>query len=694
MNYLLPMSQPRRKRHTLLCVSLALFALSSSLIAQPVTQLKVLTFNIWKNGGLSLDDCIQVIQSSGADMVGLQECDEATAQTIAGSLGFDVFPAGDASIVTRYPIVATYTAGNASGVTIQLDTNQRIHFFNCHTPAYPYGPYDLRDGHSIDYVLNEENTVRMPAVNQVLASLQPFLGGSDPCFLTGDFNAPSHLDYTNLAWPTSVACIKAGLKDSYRELHATNRTYPKAFAYNDPGITWTPKLSEETKGVFDRIDFIYYAPRSGEVNPIASQELDERNSVNPWPSDHRAVLTTFTLIPPTPSNKATLPVPANGATNVSPSSMLMWLSSSNATAHAVYFGTNSQLNLIDTTSSTTEALSNLVPGGTYFWRVDETTDSGVQTGDVWSFTTKPNAVYEWDFFNGNLNPSLGDGVFSYADGTVSSNLTTFGVTDGTTIPHINGEPADYLRVPAFSDNGNGYYVTFPDSLPNGEGQYINQYTFIMDVYLPSPLSWCAVFNTSTVNANDADFYIGQDGSIGIGPIGYSSAGAVQADTWQRIAMAADLAAGTVTYYVDGNAVHTGSSGLDGRFSIYSNLNPGPNLLLFNEGDNSGVYTHVVYLNSLCFVDRTLTSDEISALGGPKAHGIFTSAAPVRLSIELKAGSVVVSWTGGVGPFQLQKSHTLSNIPAWENVGTSSLDNSITLPVDSTTTFYRVIDMGL
>ena len=42
--------------------------------AAPVTQLKVLSFNIWVQGGLSLSNCIEVIRTSGADLVGLQEC--------------------------------------------------------------------------------------------------------------------------------------------------------------------------------------------------------------------------------------------------------------------------------------------------------------------------------------------------------------------------------------------------------------------------------------------------------------------------------------------------------------------------------------------------------------------------------------------------------------------------------------------
>jgi endonuclease/exonuclease/phosphatase family metal-dependent hydrolase len=687
----MPKCHPRKL--ILLFASLLWLASSLSLTAAPVTQLKVLTFNIWKQGGLSLSNCMEVIRSTGADLVGLQECNDTTARTIATNLGFYVLPVGDSSIVSRFPIVATYIAGNSSGVTVQLSPNQRAHFFNCHPPAYPYGPYDLQSRRPVSDVLAQEASVRLPAVKQLLAAMQPFLSGADPCFLTGDFNAPSHLDYAAVAWPTSLACLQAGLKDSYRELHADNRTYPLAFAYNDPGITWTPKVSQEPNGVFDRIDFVYYAPRSG-VAASASVELDERNSVDPWPSDHRAVLTTFSLTPPTPSDKATLPAPANQSTNMALSFNLLWLAGNHATSHSVYMGTNGPTLLVTNTSASNLALTNLTQGTTYFWRVDETTPSGVVTGDVWSFTTRATAIYEWNFAKGSLAPSLGQGVFDYADGAVTSNLTSLGTTDGSLVPHINGVPATYLRAPAFSGNRNGYYLTFPDSQPNGGGQYINQYTLIMDVLLPSPLTWCALFNTSTANTDDAELYINSSGAIGIGAVGYSAAGAVKNDAWQRLAVAADLAAGTVRYFVNGSLVRTGSAGLDSRFSIFSTFDPGPDLLLFNEGDTSGVYTHQVLLHSLCFLDRTLTAAEIQALGGPKARGILASAPPMRLSLKAGSDNLVLNWTGGNGPFQVQKSTCLSNAPAWENVGSSRLNATATLTNDSVGAFFRVIDQGL
>jgi len=678
------MTNPPRRTALLLL----LLATACSVSAAPVTQLKVMSFNIWVSGGLSLNKCIEAINTSGADLVGLQECNATAAQTIASNLNFHVLTAGDCSIVSRYPILSSQVIGNSRGVTVQLSPGQRAHLFNCHLTAYPYGPYWLKDGSNTTSIINLENTARTADLNQLLAAMQPVLSGPEPCFLVGDFNAPSHLDYVSFAWPTSIACTNAGLGDSYHELHSANRKFPGQFAFNEPGITWTPKTGEEPEGVFDRIDFVHYSKGDG-ANPTNSIELDQRNSANPWPSDHRAVITTFAIAPYIPPAKATLPLPAHQSTNVALNPILNWLPGNTATNQAVYFGTNSPGTFLTNTTAASVARSNLQPGTTYYWRVDGLTPTGMIPGDIWSFTTRP--VYEWNFNNGNLAAVLGYGVLSYADGTVTSNLTTFGTTDGSTVPHIGGKPAKYLHAPAFTETGNGYHVTFTDSGPNGGGAYINQFTMIFDVLLPGSLNWFPFFNTNPGNANDADFYVAPDGAVGIGATGYSAAGLVTPNTWSRIAFAADLAAGTVKYYVNGTAVLTNNVPLDGRHSLYSNLDDGPDLLLFNEGNASGIYTHAVYLSSFFFTDRTMSATEILALGGPKARGVLAPAPPISVSINQQATSLALAWSGGEGSYQLQKKDALADL-AWQNLGGPTNETNRTVPPTGNGGFFRVLGL--
>jgi hypothetical protein len=233
------------------------------------------------------------------------------------------------------------------------------------------------------------------------------------------------------------------------------------------------------------------------------------------------------------------------------------------------------------------------------------------------------ADYEWTFNGGDLSTSLGGGTLSYAD-AATPGLTSFQTTDGTAVPHIGGQPAAFMRVPGFTDPANGYLISLDASGPNGGGAYINQYTFIADLYSPGAANWQAIFNTAPANGNDADFYVADDGALGIGALAYSPPGTIQQDTWYRIGFAADLGAGVVKYYVNGQVVatRTGGSLLDGRFALYSNVDAGPDVLLFNEGDGSGVYTHELLVNSLVWSDRTFSDVEMLALGAPNAAGIL------------------------------------------------------------------------
>ena len=229
--------------------------------------------------------------------------------------------------------------------------------------------------------------------------------------------------------------------------------------------------------------------------------------------------------------------------------------------------------------------------------------------------------YEWTFNAANLDDAFGNGTMAPTGATAP----VFAVTDGTTIPHIGGAPARVLSVPQFTDPLDGYNLTFAMTGANGGGAYVNEYTFVWDLYSPGGPDWQALFQTNPDNpaGNDADFYIAPDGAVGIGAT-YSPVGTVQQNTWYRLGFTANLALNRVTYYVNGLQVAQGVGNypLDGRFSLYSNADAGPDVRLFNEGDTSGVYTHALYLNSIAFVDRELTPEEMNALGGPTAGGIL------------------------------------------------------------------------
>jgi hypothetical protein len=283
--------------------------------------------------------------------------------------------------------------------------------------------------------------------------------------------------------------------------------------------------------------------------------------------------------------------------------------------------------------------------------------SFVAVRDVGATTTN---VYEWTFDGGSLAAALGNGSLTFADATTAS-VTTFGTTGGG-VPHIGGQPASFMHVPVFNAKENGYFVTLLQSGPNGGGAYINQYSVIMDVLLPAPLNWTALFNTDPGNANDADWYVASDGSVGIADLGYTAVGIFAPGTWYRLAFTADLGAGVVRYYLNGAPVFQrgGASLIDGRYSLYSTNDNLPALLLFNEGDLSGNYTHELYVAGIAVVDRTLSANDVAALGGPQAEGIYAR----RLHVAQSGTNVVVTWSGAPN-LRLQRAASLS-APDWQN----------------------------
>jgi endonuclease/exonuclease/phosphatase family metal-dependent hydrolase len=275
--------------------------------AAAVDTLRVMTYNILVGGAAygPLSRTVGVIQAAGADVIGIQEVG-GSAQAIANALGFYYHGFNsDIAVISRYPIASVLN----QGVRLQLSASQEAYIFDVHLAPYPYQPYDIRDGliTTEAQAIASAQATRGGSVSALVNNMSSALASGQPVFLTGDFNEPSHLDWTQQAanaglnfemkvnWPTSRSVTNAGLADAFRELRPDEVL--------DRGETWTPGYPApnfSANEVHDRIDFVYYAGFN--VTPTSAQtlgyDLNDGNTdiaIQPYPSDHRAVVVEFDM---------------------------------------------------------------------------------------------------------------------------------------------------------------------------------------------------------------------------------------------------------------------------------------------------------------------------------------------------------------------------------------------------------------
>jgi endonuclease/exonuclease/phosphatase family metal-dependent hydrolase len=270
---------------------------------EPVT-LRVMAFNVWY-GGIEIDfaKVAEAIEAAGADVVALQEPGGATRR-IADALGW---PYADEAhhLISRYPIYPPRT-GEDGYALIEVTPDHVVAAASVHLTASPYGPYDLRDGTALDAVMEEERTTRLLDIQATIDALAAIRADGVPAFVGGDFNSPSGRDWTDAAlaaglhgaagitWPAAAAMEGAGFVDSYRAAH------PDPVA--DAAATWTagyPAPHVNANEVMDRIDFVFAdgatVVDSRLVGEPGGPDVDV--AVAPWPSDHRAMVSTFTVTP-------------------------------------------------------------------------------------------------------------------------------------------------------------------------------------------------------------------------------------------------------------------------------------------------------------------------------------------------------------------------------------------------------------
>lgn len=294
-------------------------AISSA--AEPET-IRVLSFNLWHGGDAGkqpLERTIAVIKESQADVVGMQEtagygkAGESRpdrAAEIAKALGWHYLDQGGRTgIVSRFAI--TKVTPRKWGAQLQLPSGRKLYHFNAHLAHAPYQPYQLlripyHNGEFLttaDQAVKAAEAARGAQVERMLAEVKAILSEGTPVFITGDFNEPSHLDWTAAAtaakhcplevvWPSTKGVVAAGFVDAYRSVH------PDPVEHR--GVTWTPITKPtDPKDRHDRIDFVFAGGAKAKIK--AAKVVGEAQEtadivVSPYPSDHRAVVAEFELL--------------------------------------------------------------------------------------------------------------------------------------------------------------------------------------------------------------------------------------------------------------------------------------------------------------------------------------------------------------------------------------------------------------
>ena len=282
-------------------------------------SVRVMSYNLHRGGVVMLKQPLsqtaKVIQLAEADIVGIQETRSPRGdklEELADLLGWNHDMGKGSNILTRYEIVEPLYRG----VKVKLDSGRHAYIFNVHLSSHPYQPYQLleirprwhKHTNDITFIKTEAEAIewakkaRGAEIAKVLREIKSLPDKQAPVFVLGDFNEPSHLDWTEaaaktgrhpikVAYPTSTEMAKAGFTDAYRTI------YPDEM--KNPGYTWSSfyKFDDPTTH-HDRIDFVYYKGEDLEatdVKIVGENQEDADIVISPYPSDHRAVVATFNL---------------------------------------------------------------------------------------------------------------------------------------------------------------------------------------------------------------------------------------------------------------------------------------------------------------------------------------------------------------------------------------------------------------
>ncbi len=331
-------------------------------------SLSILQWNLWRSGRLvpnGFQTAVDEIAHLSPDFALLSEIESAKGQSFADritsalakhGLKYYSFPSYDSGLISKYPIVESsqifpdathrYARSTIFRALVKVDGHE-VAVYTAHLDGLHYACY-LPKGYSGNNWKPLDKPVRNLEV--ILAdNLKSWRDEAIACFLKvaaedqklgrivilgGDFNEPSHLDWTQetaqmrehfglvVPWHTSVALQKAGFQDAFRVMYPDPVQYPGFTFPTDckkapidttearEKLAWAPGADER-----ERIDYIYFYPGKSNLKLKKAQAFGPAGMIlkaqrvtgdqgkdeilppqkpDDWPSDHRGVYAEWT----------------------------------------------------------------------------------------------------------------------------------------------------------------------------------------------------------------------------------------------------------------------------------------------------------------------------------------------------------------------------------------------------------------
>lgn len=312
-------------------------------------ELTVLQWNVWQEGTMvkgGYDAIVDEIIRLRPDFVTLSEVRNYHGTNFTARLTRSLQEKGetycsfysyDSGLLSRYPITDSLTVFPCEGdhgsiYRLRCEAKGRkFAVYTAHLDYQDCAYYEARgyDGNSwramapltdaAEMIRRSDLSLRDDAIRRFLEQAQQDIAEGYAVIIGGDFNEPSHLDWTERTrymydhhgmvapWTVSSLLAAGGFTDTYREAHPNELTHP-GFTYpaDNPlvdvnRLTWAPQGDER-----ERIDYLFYKGtglRTAEATVFGPEGCIAygRRRPNPtheqfvlpqgvWPTDHKGLI--------------------------------------------------------------------------------------------------------------------------------------------------------------------------------------------------------------------------------------------------------------------------------------------------------------------------------------------------------------------------------------------------------------------